>query len=106
MVIFADRSSQLGPTLQTIRNRYGLPRSSRTGVQRRQFFCYLSCCTDTRLYTRCDAKPGNLDNDKAHLRTYEKTDFLLEAFDPGIVWDQYGLRSDVVVSHFSIYVIL
>ncbi len=56
--------------------------------------------TNTRLYTRCDANFRNLDDKQAHLRTYEKTNFLLEAFDPGIVWDTYGLRSDVVVSLF------
>jgi hypothetical protein len=56
--------------------------------------------TETWLYTRCDADFRDLDDDKAHLRTYEKTNFLLEVFDPGIVWDEYGLRSDVVVSHF------
>ena len=56
--------------------------------------------TDTSLYTRCDADHHNLDDVQAHLRTYEKTDFLLEMFDPGDIWDEYGLRSDVVVSHF------
>lgn len=34
MVIFADWSSQLGPILRTIQNRYGLLQLSRTGVPR------------------------------------------------------------------------
>lgn len=59
---------------------------------------------DAWSYIRCDAKPSNLDDNHAHLRTYEKTDFLLGVFDPGIVWDEYGLRSDVVVSHSLFYI--
>jgi len=50
---------------------------------------------------RCDARPDNLDDTNAHLRTHEKTDLLLELFDEGIIWDEYGLRSDVVVSLLS-----
>ncbi|KAJ8489753.1 hypothetical protein ONZ45_g13441 [Pleurotus djamor] len=45
---------------------------------------------------KCDAKPNHLDDPGAHLRTHEKADFLLDHFDPGIVWDEYGIRSDVV----------
>jgi hypothetical protein len=41
-----------------------------------------------------------LDDASAHLRTHEKADFLLETFEAGIVWDEYGIRSDVVVSGF------
>ena len=52
--------------------------------------------------TRCDARPDNLDDVNAHLRTHEKTDSLLELFDSGTVWDEYGLRSDVVVCHFNL----
>ncbi|KAJ6472154.1 hypothetical protein C8R47DRAFT_1296895 [Mycena vitilis] len=29
-------------------------------------------------------------------RSHEKTDFLITCFDPGTLWDQYGIRSDVV----------
>lgn len=46
---------------------------------------------------RCDTRPGNLDDFSAHQQTHEKTDILLQLFDLGIVWDEYGLRSDVVV---------
>jgi hypothetical protein len=56
-------------------------------------------------FGRCDAQPDNLDNDRAHLHTHEKMDFLLEAFDAGTVWDEYGLRSDVVVRAFFFLVI-
>jgi hypothetical protein len=33
------------------------------------------------------------------LRTHEKTDFLLGSFDESVVWDEYGLRADIVVRH-------
>jgi hypothetical protein len=48
--------------------------------------------------SRCDAQPDNLDDFMAHLWTHEKTDFLCQLFNPSIVWDEYGLQSDVVVS--------
>jgi len=52
----------------------------------------------TDVWSRCDAPPDNLDDTNAHLQTHEKTDLLLEIFSAGIIWDEYGLQSDVVVS--------
>lgn len=48
---------------------------------------------------RCDARPENLDNPtgKSHRRSHAKTDFLINQWDPGILWDQFGIRSDIVV---------
>ncbi|KAJ8496095.1 hypothetical protein ONZ45_g12596 [Pleurotus djamor] len=71
MVTFGGRFTQLALTLQIIRSKFGWRES-------------------------CDAKPDELDDIHAHLRTHEKSDFLLMSFDPGIVWDEYGIRSDVV----------
>ncbi|KAJ6548422.1 hypothetical protein B0H19DRAFT_1211517 [Mycena capillaripes] len=45
---------------------------------------------------KCDAKPTNLDDPNAQHRSHEKTDFLITCFDPGTLWDEYGIRSDVV----------
>ncbi|KAJ7473215.1 hypothetical protein FB451DRAFT_290240 [Mycena latifolia] len=45
---------------------------------------------------KCDAHPDHLDEEGAHLRTKTKTDTLITCFDPGILWDDYGIRSDVV----------
>jgi hypothetical protein len=50
---------------------------------------------------RCTASPKDLDGDRAQLRTHEKTDFLIEIFDPGILWEEYGIRTDVVVSGYT-----
>lgn len=57
---------------------------------------FRSSCFDV-LLCRCDARPNNLNNFSAHRRMHEKTDLLLRLFDSGTVWDEYGLRSDVVV---------
>ncbi|KAF8203408.1 hypothetical protein K438DRAFT_1964892 [Mycena galopus ATCC 62051] len=45
---------------------------------------------------KCDAHPDRLDAAGARLRNKTKTEVLIECFDPGILWDDYGLRSDIV----------
>jgi hypothetical protein len=47
--------------------------------------------------SRCEATPENLDA-KANLRSHEKTHFLIRRFDSAIIWDNYGVRDDVIVS--------
>ena len=47
---------------------------------------------------RCDARPENLDNKAAHRQSHERSDFIISQFDPGIVWLQHGIWSDVIVS--------
>ena len=51
---------------------------------------------------RCDAEPNDLDAPGSHRRTHEKTDFLIKNFDPGILWDEYGIRADIVVRKISV----
>ncbi|PPQ76696.1 hypothetical protein CVT24_010903 [Panaeolus cyanescens] len=45
---------------------------------------------------KCDAHPNNLDDPTAHLRSHERTDFMINSFDPGILWEKHGIRDDVV----------
>ncbi|KAJ6533651.1 hypothetical protein B0H19DRAFT_1383623 [Mycena capillaripes] len=45
---------------------------------------------------KCEAHPDHLDEDGARLRTKTKTDTLITCFDPGILWDDYGIRADIV----------
>ncbi|KAJ6617216.1 hypothetical protein B0H10DRAFT_2033935 [Mycena sp. CBHHK59/15] len=45
---------------------------------------------------KCEAHPDRLDEDGARLRTRTKTDALIRCFDPGILWDDYGVRADIV----------
>lgn len=48
---------------------------------------------------RCDANPKNLDADGANPRWQGKTNFLINTWDPGILWSDFGVRLDVLV-HF------
>ncbi|KAJ7627285.1 hypothetical protein FB45DRAFT_979682 [Roridomyces roridus] len=45
---------------------------------------------------KCDAMPANLDAENARLRSRTKTEALITCFDPGILWDDYGIRADIV----------
>ncbi|KAF8802530.1 hypothetical protein BYT27DRAFT_7226421 [Phlegmacium glaucopus] len=45
---------------------------------------------------KCDARPTNLDDPGSHRWLHEKTDFLIMNFDPGILWDEFGVRHDIV----------
>ncbi|KAF8055570.1 hypothetical protein FPV67DRAFT_1435271 [Lyophyllum atratum] len=45
---------------------------------------------------KCDARPKDLDTPEALRRSHTMTDVLIEAFDPGILWDEHGIRTDVV----------
>ncbi|KAJ7241483.1 hypothetical protein B0H12DRAFT_1236970 [Mycena haematopus] len=45
---------------------------------------------------KCDARPDDLDVEGARLRTRTKTETLIMCFDPGILWDDYGVRADIV----------
>ncbi|KAJ6467262.1 hypothetical protein C8R45DRAFT_1106043 [Mycena sanguinolenta] len=45
---------------------------------------------------KCDAKPQHLDNPGAHRRSHEKTDHLITTWNPAILWDDFGIRADVV----------
>jgi hypothetical protein len=49
------------------------------------------------IYLRCDAKPDSLDQAGSHRRRHEKTDFLIQNYDAGVLWDDFGIRSDIVV---------
>ncbi|KAJ7610408.1 hypothetical protein FB45DRAFT_1121445 [Roridomyces roridus] len=44
---------------------------------------------------KCDAEPDDLDKKGARLRTQTTTEFLITQFDPGILWDDFGIRADV-----------
>ncbi|KAF8156943.1 hypothetical protein B0H34DRAFT_711270 [Crassisporium funariophilum] len=47
---------------------------------------------------KCEARPNNLDGNfnATRRRRHEQTDLIIECFDPGTVWDYYGIRTDVV----------
>jgi hypothetical protein len=49
-------------------------------------------------FHRCDANPDNLDAGGARLRSQIKTEFLIDNWDPGTLWTDFGVRADIVVS--------
>ena len=74
---------------------------SSTGAQCTAFYSAM----DTLLtcLPRCEALPENLDNPNANLRSQERMEFLLKTFDPGMIWDNYGVCDDVMVSVLSFF---
>ena len=51
----------------------------------------------TLYYVRCDAPSRNLDGKESHRRSHEKTDILVNTFNPRILWDDFGIRHNIVV---------
>ncbi|KAG5634671.1 hypothetical protein H0H81_001138, partial [Sphagnurus paluster] len=45
---------------------------------------------------KCDVMPDDLDGPGSHRRSHEKTDFVIKKFDPGILWDEFGIWNDIV----------
>ena len=51
----------------------------------------------TLYYVRCDVPSRNLDGKETHRRSHEKTDILVNTFNPRILWDDFGIRHNIVV---------
>jgi hypothetical protein len=49
----------------------------------------------------------DLDAKGSHRRSHEKTDFLIQNFDPGILWDDFGIKHDIVVrfTHLKLWLL-
>ncbi|KAH9029569.1 hypothetical protein EDB85DRAFT_2074436 [Lactarius pseudohatsudake] len=45
---------------------------------------------------KCDALPTDLDGPGSHRCSQEKTDILVKTFDRNILWDDFGLRHNIV----------
>ncbi|KAH9974842.1 hypothetical protein BJV74DRAFT_879675 [Russula compacta] len=45
---------------------------------------------------KCDAKPNNLDMGNSHLWSQIKTEFLINNWDPGTLWTNFGVHADIV----------
>ncbi|KAN0128104.1 hypothetical protein V8E53_014085 [Lactarius tabidus] len=50
----------------------------------------------TLFYVRCDALPTNLDGAESHRRSHEKTDILINTYNPRVLWDDFGVRHNIV----------
>ena len=51
----------------------------------------------TNLQHRCDAHLNDLDAEDTQWQSHQKTEFLINCFNPGVLWDDFGVHSDVVV---------
>jgi hypothetical protein len=75
---------------------------STIGVQSECFepFFALDFADTNTLYLRCFAFPDDLDGLSGGLRGREIIDTLCEEFDYGMLWEEWGIISDLVVSIF------
>ncbi|KAF8258699.1 hypothetical protein EI94DRAFT_1774119 [Lactarius quietus] len=45
---------------------------------------------------KCDALPSDLDGPESHQCSHEKTDLLINTFDHNVLWDNFGIRHNIV----------
>ena len=46
---------------------------------------------------RCDAHLNDLDAEDTQWQSHQKIEFLITNFDPGVLWDDFGVCSNIVV---------
>jgi hypothetical protein len=51
----------------------------------------------TLSYIRCNVLPGNLDGAESHQHSHEKTNVLINSFNPHILWDDFSVQHDIMV---------
>ena len=62
------------------------------------------CISDNSLHCRCTTPADDLDSGHHVRRSQVHTELIVEEFELGTLWDEYGLVGDIVVrilSHFS-----
>lgn len=90
----------LVPTLQIIQSKCSYLALSKDGVLSE---CRIRSLKSVLLltflrYDRCTAPPNNLDGRGYPRRSHVHTRALLEAFDHRVLWDDYGVVADIIVS--------
>lgn len=99
MAISEEQFTVLGRILLIIPNKFGWRELFRAGAQS----MYLKHSNMSSIHAnwllRCEASPDNLDGNlnETRRRKHERTDFIIKCFDPGIAWEKFGVRSDIVV---------
>jgi hypothetical protein len=83
----------------------GLPRTSITGMHRSglvsevSLYCVVSCRLKlNQSIFRCTAPADDLDSTEAGRRSHVHTDALLNTYSLKILWEDYGIVGNVVVS--------
>jgi len=102
MVISSMQCLDWGHISWIIPNKYDLLPLFRGGAQS-EFFLNITQAHCNWLCGRCDAHPNNLDRGGAHWQNHEKTDFLIGVWDPGILWNDFGIQADIVVSFYFLF---
>jgi hypothetical protein len=102
MAISERSSTVLAHISQTIPNRDCWLASSKAGARGKSSYHDIR---DTLLTNvcRCTAPATDLDSKRRVRRSEAHTEQLIEEFEPGVLWDEYGLVVDVVVSVLHSY---
>jgi len=98
LIAISERSSMdLAPTLQTILNRHCWLVLCKAGVQSMHFSNQSYILLTSIL--RCTAPANDLDsvNNQFVRRSQPHTELLVEGFELGTLWDEYGLVGDIIV---------
>lgn len=104
MVTGDRRSMASGHISQITPSKYFLQALCSTGVL--SMFLYRITLYHTNSSDTTDVKQSptilmRLDAPRSRRRSHEKTKLLIKCFDPGILWKEFGIRSDVKVSYLS-----
>jgi hypothetical protein len=101
MAISERSSTGLAHISQTIPNRHCWPASCKAGAQSTS--SYYSHETLLTNFFRCTAPAADLDSKRHVRRSQAHTELLVEGFELSVLWDEYGLVGDVVVSILPSY---
>ena len=91
-------SMGLAPTSQTIQNRHYQAASCKAGAQSMSQYPHQLYTSLTCLY-RCTTPAKDLDSGQYGHRSQVHAELLVEEFELGMLWDEYGLVRDIVVSY-------
>jgi hypothetical protein len=64
----------------------------------------LLACVVQNWCPKCTAPADGLDDGTYGRRSREHTNLLVEEFELGVLWDEYGLVGDIVVRAFIFYI--
>jgi hypothetical protein len=85
----------LVPISQTTQNRPYLPASCKAGVQ--STYSYQQKALLMPCHSRCTAPANDLDSGQHVRRSQAHAELLVEEFELGMLWDEYGLVGDIVI---------
>jgi len=97
MVILGRLSMGLAHILQTIPNRPYWPASCKAGMLSMSTYHKMWDILLTNIF-RCTAPATDLDSHWHVHHSQAHTELLVETFELSVLWDEYGLIGDVVVS--------